>query len=172
MKTALKKTAKVFTRRDSATAELRKMGIPKEAYGNFINVVDGKFHCDIAKATLSLVKATENVLKNDKANRKLLPTPVLKRPITPEDKEKIASVRCAETTMAGLARKLILDGMSNDAIFIELQINFGIGDKHKSYPAWYRSQLTRLIGPDLVPTNKEAQYYEANGGKEAVEKRL
>lgn len=52
------KQVKVVANRDSATAILRKLGISKANYGNFIDKKDGEFHINIAAAKESLLAAT------------------------------------------------------------------------------------------------------------------
>lgn len=165
-KTVEERTIKVFARRDSATGELRKMGISKENYSKFISAVGDKFHCDIAKAALSLVVDTKTITKKTVGRPTPIEKPDSKKPATLEDREKVDAVRCTETTASGMTRKMILDGHTNADIFIELQINFGLTDDKNHYPAWYRSQLCRAIGVHLVPTNREAQYYKQHGGME------
>lgn len=46
-------------------------------------------------------------------------------------------------TVAGVARELILAGLSNHEVFVKLQEQFGIGDEKKHYPSWYRCDLKR-----------------------------
>jgi DNA-binding protein HU-beta len=50
---------KTFTRRDSATALLRKMGIDKANYNEFITVKGDSFVVDVAAAEKSTIKGAE-----------------------------------------------------------------------------------------------------------------
>lgn len=118
---------KTYTRRDSATAALRKLGIPKELYGDFIEVIDGAFHVDLARAQVYASGETVQAPK---------PAPKKAKPVKKKKPKSISAV----------AREAILEGLSNPQVFIRLQAVFGeerINEEHKHYPSWYRCELRR-----------------------------
>jgi hypothetical protein len=114
---------KIYTRRDSATAALRKLGIKKEDYSSFIEVMsDGRFACQIAMAEMHLNQPKK------------------------EPKQPKKEPKAKKTTISGLCRALILDGKTDAEIMAALRQEFGedrIGPEKNSYPCWYRCELRR-----------------------------
>jgi len=109
-------TSKIFKNRDSATAALKKVGIAKADYARFISkTADGKFKCDINTAIESL----------------LPPAKAVKRKMSHKE------------TVSAVARALVLAGNDNAEIWSVLQKRFGLDDKKRGYPAWYRNELRR-----------------------------
>ena len=135
-------TVKIFKRRDSATALLRKMGINSRDYGLFIEKMeDGRFTCQVALA--------EGHLES------------LKEQTKPKPKKKATKVKKEKrVTISSLCRDMILDGADNAAIFKALQEKYGeerFGPEKRHYPAWYRCELRRKgeLPPAFDPINQD-----------------
>lgn len=132
---------KTFNTRDAATAFLRKQGIDKSLYNNFISNVRGQLTIDLLKLDLHLNPKTPAVeeptrLKPvaEKSLRSLTPT------ADPVAKPKVHPVKTYGSGLAAQIRELILTTkMTNDEIFRHLNLD---ADK-KTYPGWYRGQLAR-----------------------------
>jgi hypothetical protein len=145
---------KTFKRRDSATALLRKMGVARENYNNFINEVDGQFFLDDERAALSLQVAAHPVVKQkieamakpivdlvatpaEEATLPLVRENVQRRPaIDRSSSERGATITC-------VAEQLILQGRTNQEVWEVIQPMFQLDTKKKHYPSWYRSRLIR-----------------------------
>jgi hypothetical protein len=109
---------KIYTKRDSATAVLRKMGVNKADYKKHIKVLaDGRFE---------LVNPSK-----EKAAAKSAP------------KNTEVATKDAKKTITGVAQKLILAGKTNTEVFEALKAEFHLDDSKKYYPAWNRSMLRR-----------------------------
>ncbi len=108
-------TLKTFNTRDAATSYLRKQGMDKSHYSEFItNTGRG--------LTINLAQVDEFLHPTVKAP-KTVKTPAVKAP--------------NGNGLAGQIRTLILAGKSNEQIFTMLSLP----EAKKSYPAWYRRQL-------------------------------
>lgn len=124
---------KNYTRRDSATSMLRKMGIPAADYDKFIAVRDdGTFDCFVANAAKCLA-ALNNPKggKKDKAATPKAETPKAEKPKTMKD------------TISSVARELILKGLDNQGVWEGLKKRFNLDDSKKHYPTWYRCEMKR-----------------------------
>jgi restriction endonuclease Mrr len=135
MKTVVKggDAVKTFTRRDSCTAILKKLGVPASDYNQFIwRTTDGRFTVNTEKAELYLASRLQNVAKE-----------------VVQGRNKGATERQAESNQikrpssASFIRRLILDGKTNQEIFKILQDQFGCGEEKSNHAAWYRSQMRR-----------------------------
>lgn len=131
------KDIQIVTRRDSATAALRKLGVGKHDYNRFIRPTgDGKFEFHIGEAKKAVgntdTKVAEKV--SPKAGKK---TGAEDKPATREHKPRVGSV-------SATAQALILDGKTNDEVWHALQKKFGLDESKRGYPSWYRSYLRRL----------------------------
>lgn len=127
-KTTQADAVKFYTRRDSATTVLRKMGIHARDYNAFIEVMsDGQFACHIARAEMHLES-----LKNPKAAE----PKAAKVAKTTETKPK-------RTGISATARELILAGKTNQEVWAELKAQFNLDDSKKHYPTWYRCEMKR-----------------------------
>ena len=104
----------VRTRRDAATADLRRMGIKKEDYDRFIDKRPEGF---VVK-----LKLAQEYLESVKPRK----SPVLKR-----------------VTCSGRCRELILEGKTNEQAWLIIQKEFNLNNDKKHYPSWYRSQMKR-----------------------------
>ena len=126
-KTIQADAVKFYTRRDSATTVLRKMGIHARDYNAFIEVMsDGQFACHIARAEMHLES--------------------LKNPKPAETKVAKATRPAAETKRTGVsatARALILAGKTNQEVWAVLKDSFNLDDSKKHYPTWYRCEMKR-----------------------------
>lgn len=130
MKTKQADAVKIYTRRDSATSVLRKMGINSRDYDLFIEKMeDGRLACKVVMAEMHL----ENLKVQTK------PKTAKKIKVAKKPKEK-------RITISSLCRDMILDGATNDQIFTALQEKYGeerFGPDKRHYPAWYRCELRR-----------------------------
>ena len=126
-----------YTARDSATSALRKIGIVKADYDDFIIKRDGFFYTDIEGARAFIAK--QNVAAPVVAAVST-PAPVVKA-------EKPAKTEKAEgkVSVSATIRTLILEGKSNQEIWDSMGPDGSalIGDNHKHYPSWYRCELRR-----------------------------
>ena len=133
---------KIFKRRDSATAVLRKMGINSRDYNLFIEKMEnGRFVCQVALA--------EGHLESLKEQTK--PKPKKKAPKVKKEKR---------VTISSLCRDMILNGSDNATIFKALQDKYGeerFGPEKRHYPAWYRCELRRKgeLPPAFDPINQD-----------------
>lgn len=137
---------KIYTRRDSATSVLRKMGIKPRDYDFFIEKMeDGRVACQIARAEMHLeslskpIKTTKRLLKENN----LTAEGALKEPKPKAAKKKDTKVK--QPTISGLARQLIIQGKTNKEVMAALVKEFGeermAGKGH--YPTWYRCEVRR-----------------------------
>lgn len=135
------KMKKTFAKRDSATAALRKLGVAKEDYNNFIEVVEaphGKFfNVDLNAAKESL--GTKVTLPKDYIDS--LPKTTLKS--APAKTAPAAINGNGKITVSSFIRSLIQAGKTNAEIWAEVQPKFNLADSKKNYPAWYRSEMNR-----------------------------
>lgn len=131
---------KYYTRRDSATAVLRKLGIPSSQYRNYISIApDGRFICNIASAenfVQKLIGKSKRPIKTTQRIRKERGQDVDGSPINPKKKK---------VTISGLCREKILDGLTNKEVFAAMTKEFGAGSTEgkEGYPSWYRCELKR-----------------------------
>jgi hypothetical protein len=118
---------KVFGTRDSATACLKKIGVKRSDYNLFIEKKSNKiFECQIAKAE-AFVK----------------PAAAAPKATEPEASKKNVSSKAPRVSVASFTRSLILEGKSNDAVWMELKKQFQLQEDKKHYPSWYRSEMKR-----------------------------
>lgn len=115
---------KIYKRRDSITAILRRAGIAQSDYHRYIEKVEGGFK-----------------MKNQ--GRHGFPTMVLKVAKVEEPAKAEKPKRVKGKTVSSVAREMILAGATNKEVWEELQRLFGLDDKKRGYPAWYRSDLRR-----------------------------
>lgn len=131
-KTVKADAVKFYTRRDSATTVLRKLGIQPRDYDLFIEKTsDGQFACQVARAEMHLesLKKPKTVLKEAvKAGRRVT------------DPEVAKTKRVGVSSMA---RDLILAGKTNQEVWDVLKDAFNLDDSKKHYPTWYRCELKR-----------------------------
>lgn len=136
-------STKTFNTRDAATSFLRKQGITKDLYNNFITNFRGKLVIDTALVDSHLhptsIKQTELILNPEPLVVELAQKPTrVKASAIPTAPAKITLQR--GEGLAGQIRHLILTTqMTNHEIFIHLNLP---ADK-KTYPGWYRGQLAR-----------------------------
>lgn len=127
---------KVVSKRDSATAALRKLGIDKADYDLFIVKNDSGFVVDTEAAELhaSKLKTVNKEPKEPKERtKKSNQKPVQEINEPPKEKESTSAY----------IRRLILAGYSDAEIFGALQ-KFKNFDKSKSYyPGWNRWNMRK-----------------------------
>lgn len=117
-------TTKTYTRRDSCTSVLRKMGITAKDYDFFIDKQGDQFVCRTDKAARHLEQ-----LKEQAAGVK--PAKAPKQPKEPK------------ITVSSRARDLIRNGKTNDEVWAVIQSEFNLDDGKKHYPGWYRAAMVR-----------------------------
>ena len=109
---------KTYTKRDTATAALRKLGIAKENYNHFIVLDNGNYNVNLDAAETSLKK--------------------------PAEKARASTTKSGAQTVASVARGAITDGNTNAEVWKILCDKFpAMTEKQKGYPAWYRSEMKR-----------------------------
>ena len=126
-------TATKYTKRDSATAALRKLGIARADYDDFIVQRDGSFYCDIAGAA----KHAGNQKSPAPAAVKVAKVATVK---VAASNSQAAKVSGAET-VSTVCRALIKAGKTNAEIWVVVQPQFSLDAKKRGYPAWYRSEM-------------------------------
>ncbi len=108
-------TVKVFARRDSATAALRKLGIARDQYARFItNGPGAAVTCDLKAAQQSLVRVSET-----------------------------RSQSSTRSTVSSTTRALIRAGKTNAEVWEIIKSQFNLDDSKRHYPSWYRSEMKR-----------------------------
>lgn len=122
---------KTYSTRDNATAALRRLGVPKNWYGQYITA--GK-----AGLTVDFDKVQKQI---DAGGFGGEPT-VAKS--APKEKTAPAVVKPKRVTAASRVRELIKQGKDNKQIWAVIKAEFSLDDSKKHYPAWYRSQALRL----------------------------
>jgi len=53
------------------------------------------------------------------------------------------SSKLPKLTVSSVARRLILEGLTNEQVWGQLKTGFKLDDSKKHYPSWYRAQLKR-----------------------------
>ena len=138
MKTKQDDTVKIYKRRDSATAALRKIGIRKNMYIEFISITDdNQYECRLADAKRYAESVARKPIKTTKRLKK-------ERGQDAEGALKVPKEK--KITISSLCRDMILDGKSNEEILVALRKKFGeerFGPEKNSYPCWYRCELRR-----------------------------
>jgi len=141
---------KVFATRSSATATLKKLGVQKDEYDRFISKVNGKFSVDVPMAERHIKQLEAAVLAQQKPAEKSAEKPAdMMQELAAKGRAKAAAAelvkkdKAPRVSVSSVARELILAGKSNTEVFAALQKQFKLDDKKKSYPAWYRADMTR-----------------------------
>ena len=152
---------KTCTTRDSATAALRKLGVDKSRYNQFINVTENNkvktFIVDLAAAEKSVshipIPVEPPVLKvpTKKAPKATQPeSPKIEElKVAPKESKKAVDkperrgTHDRGRTVSSVARELILQGLDNNAVYGKLVDEFKLDETKKYYPAWYRSELRK-----------------------------
>jgi len=160
---------KVYTRRDSATAFLKKLGVPTTAYNQFITKHtddDGDLfevdaagaykYCTPAKATSVSKRAEASQVERRAGMSDLVEAQKSTAQALKETAETLASLKqkpgkkghtfpraTSERTVSSVARALVIEGKSNDEIWKVLKQEFKLDPSKKHYPAWYRSEAKR-----------------------------
>ena len=137
---------KIYTRRDSATAVLRKAGIDKADYAKYIQVVEGGFAIEDPRfpAVKKTVKkpAAETVVDSKKrATKKTAKPPV--KVVYEEVTAPKKAYRVDANNITNTIKNLIRDGKTNKEIWEIIQPQFNMGEDKRHYPSWYRSQMKR-----------------------------
>lgn len=123
-------TAKICSTRDAATATLRKIGVAKADYDDFIARKDGKYYVDVNGAAAHAGKpAPKSVAKPSKPAAKTVKTTVTR--------EQVAGTE----TCSDVARRLIREGKTNAEVWEVISVNFDLPPTRRGYPAWYRNEL-------------------------------
>lgn len=139
-----------FTKRDSATALLRKNGIQKDLYNNFITKINDKFVVNTKAVDdfLSGNKPAEQEPKNTaiKLSKEVVDGALKlvqdSKSLTTD--EIVKKVKSEGTTVSSLSRELILAGKTNKEVWVIIKAKFKLEDNKKHYPAWYRSEMKRI----------------------------
>lgn len=140
-------STKSFTRRDSATSVLRKMGINSRDYNLFITVdAYGKFELNLDLAKSHAAKIAEQTAPAKKVDE-------VKKPAVKSVRKAIAEALETKTqtatevekteTVSQMARRLILAKHSNKEVWEALVATFQLDAKKRGYPAWYRFELRK-----------------------------
>ncbi len=120
---------KIYSKRDGATAALRKAGIKPEDYDKHLAKVATGF-----EATLPDVAGKAKVAKALKG---------LKASVDKQSKKAAKPKAEPRETVAGFIRDLIKKGKKNEEIWKLVKPKFKLSDDKKHYPGWYRGQMNR-----------------------------
>jgi len=180
-------TTRTYTKRDSATAVLKKAGVLAAAYNGFIvKTAAGTFEiyqneagqfvrqdevAPAAEETNGVASIVAQALARNAANTERLKSqtktsvvhstededevkPVKKAKAAKSDKKAAKAERAAKAvknvgaddtgkpvTVSSFMRGMILDGATNQEVWEAAQPLFGLDDKKRGYPAWYRTEL-------------------------------
>jgi hypothetical protein len=96
------------------------MGIPKEKYGLYIRPIPGTKNVEVdldAVADSLRAKPVEKIIQERKPPKK--------------------------TTVSSRIKELVTQGLTNPQIWDIVKPEFGLTDKQRHYPAWYRSAMKR-----------------------------
>lgn len=125
---------KTFARRDSATAALKKLGVKASDYNMFISqTTDGRTAVALDKASEYLQAQLRKVATETAPQQKL----------KGRTQKEADTNQIKRPTVAGVIRKLILDGLDNKAVHEVMKRDFNHDEDKAHYPAWYRSQMRR-----------------------------
>lgn len=128
---------KVYTRRDSCTAALKKMGVGKENYNLFIHPIADHFQLDVEGASAFVAGKWDVLVAIRKAAEEAKAKPAKTKSKTVKaDTGKRESVSAA-------CQRLIREGKSNNEVWLIIKAEFNLDDKKKYYPAWNRSMMAR-----------------------------
>jgi len=146
-------STKSFTRRDSATSVLRKMGVNSRDYNLFITLdAYGKFELNLDLAKAHVAKIAEQTAHpegrrtNDHEAKPAAKTSVRQAIAKALDaKPAAATTKDGEAveTISQMARRLILASHSNKEVWEALVATFQLDQKKRGYPAWYRFELRK-----------------------------
>jgi hypothetical protein len=125
---------KVYTRRDSATAVLKKLGVAPRDYNMFIEKLPGDQH------RLKLRAATEHVEGVVPATSPVAPATAAK---AQKEKGEEAAAKSKSVSVSAFMQQLILEGLTNEEVWKRAKPLYKLNDNKKHYPAWYRSHLRR-----------------------------
>lgn len=155
---------KTVTRRDSATAILRKIGIKPRDYNLFIaEIDDGKFAVrveDAEKHLKALVGPSEEevakqaaLAKQAQELRAQLETKVKTTKVVKARKQATVASRTVNNPItegpkdgescSSYSRRMILAGHNNAELWAALVEHFNLDEKKRGYPAWYRFQMRK-----------------------------
>lgn len=129
-------TTKTYTRRDSATSALRKIGLQARDYDLFITKKsDNEFECRLGAAAAHLES-----LKNP-APKTIMGSAIKagRRVTDPVVQDKPAKAK----GVSAVARELILAGKTNQEVWAAIKDAFNLDDSKKHYPTWYRCEMKR-----------------------------
>lgn len=113
---------RTVSKRDSATAILRKLGVNPRDYDLFIERTD-----DGLKVKIGLADDHVQSLKAAAANK----------PKPPK------AAKPPKVSVSTVCRELILAGRSNEETWAAVKEQFRLDDSKRHYPAWYRGELRR-----------------------------
>lgn len=165
-------TIKTFTRRDSATATLRKMGINSRDYNLFIKANathPENFDLDLGLAQAHLIKLADLAEGPNKRPVKTTTKPLTEaqyqaeanrianekpaKAAKAEKKVKAAKTHAGEDSVSAVMRQMLLAGKTNLEVWEHCQPLFNLDEKKRGYPAWYR---TELKNKGLLPKGEQA----------------
>lgn len=136
-------TTKTYTRRDSATSALRKIGLQARDYDLFITKKsDNEFECRLGAAAAHLESlknpAPKTIMGSAiKAGRRV------SDPVAKTDKPAKAKAKAKAKGVSAVARELILAGRTNQEVWAVIKEAFSLDDSKKHYPTWYRCEMKR-----------------------------
>lgn len=135
-----KMTVKYYSKRDSATAVLRKLGLHKDFYNQFIEQLSPtSFALNLTKAEDFLAKLTndESEPEVEEVEVKEVEVESVKEVVVKKERkprDRSVSRRC---------RELILEGKTDDEVWEVIKVELDLDDTKSHYPRWNRNQMKR-----------------------------
>lgn len=141
---------KKYSKRDSATAFLRKNGVSKENYDKYI-------HQEAAPGEDAVYCVNVALLNEDLSGvEKIVSGPTMTRPQKPlvkkeksDKKEKTNKAKgrgvviTTAHNVSNICREMIINGFTNEEVWDTIKDEFNLDDNKKYYPSWYRCELRR-----------------------------
>lgn len=132
---------RIVGKRDSATSILRKLGLKPNAYGLFMKQLeDGRWEVDLPKVYEQGYGVTDATKAPKPVKEKKSP---VAEPLPGKGEKPTKPKKEPKVSISSVAEKLILEGLSNEAVWHVLKEQFKLDDSKKSYPSWYRCRLKR-----------------------------
>lgn len=133
---------KAYAKRDSATSVLRKMGVEKEKYNNFITTDGKNIYLNLSDAEAYL--ASKMLKEQESATKKSLVNDIQKASaVKSENKNTKKSTKVGKESVSSVCQQLILAGKTNAEVWAVIKVQFKLSDDKKYYPNWNRSFLKR-----------------------------
>lgn len=154
---------KFYTRRDSATSALRKLGVDKSKYNSYIETKEDGVYVDLESAANDMDE--DVVVKKPRARSAAASKPAA-------SVKKTASTKTGRTnkvdpdkkeSMTKFCQRMILDGKTDAEIYEMMIPIYNCDESKKGYPSWNRGFMRRRgLLPAGFDTKKGQDHAEQN----------